>query len=192
MPGDCLPEDLQVLWKEMSMSPLTFSPPQLRAELEKLNEGKRRKSIVFLAAMGTLIVSFASFFFLFPNTLARTGSVLSVFGLVYWLVQTRMSRARPISEMGDSNCIQFYRAELERRRDLSRGFPLWSRILLAMPPWIVFNLGFAQLYPNLAPIMWFDCGTIVAVIAFIVPMGLRQARMYQRRIDLLDASQSRS
>lgn len=189
MPGDCLPEDLQILWKEMAMNPSTFSPDQLRAEMEKLNEGRRRKWFVFLGALWLLIVVYALCFVFFANTLARIGSALSVVGFIYWLVQARGRRGRPISEMGDSNCVQFYRTELERRRDLSRGFPLWSRFLIAWPPLIVFNLGFAQLFPDVAPFMWFDCGTLVMAAVFLVPMSLKQARIYQRRIDLLDIAQ---
>jgi len=189
MPGDCLPEDLQVLWKEMAMNPSTFSPDQLRSEMERLQAGQKRKSIIFLGVMSMLIIAFASFFFLFVNTLARVGSILSVVGLAYWLAEARMARRRVTPEVAEADSVGFYRAELERRRDSCRGIRLWSRIFIAMPPWIIFNLGFIQIHPELAPIMWFDCGTIATAAVFIAYRSLSQARMYQHRIDMLDASQ---
>jgi hypothetical protein len=192
MPSECSPEDLQFLWKEMVVDASTFSPEQLRKEMEKLNEGQHRKVFVFSGALWLLIVAYALCFVFFANTMARIGSALSVLGFTYWLVQARRSPGRPISEMGVTNCVQFYREELERRRNLARGFPLWSRFVIAWPPLIVFNLGFAHLYPDVAPLMWFDCGTLVMAAVFLVPMSLKQARMYQRRIDMLDAAQKAS
>jgi hypothetical protein len=89
--------------------------------------------------------------------------------------------------VGETDGLRFYRAELERQRDCHRGPRLWSRVLIFTPPWILFNVGFAQIHPELAPFMWFDCATILAAAAIAVPLNLRSARKYQGRIDALEA-----
>jgi hypothetical protein len=192
MPGECLPDDVQILWREMEMSSLTFSPDQLRREMEKLQVGSRRKSIIVAVVGWSLIAAFAVFFFLFDNTLARIGSALSVAGFAYMLVYMRRAKWRALPDVGPTECIRFYRTELERHRDSCRGMRLWSWILIVMAPWIIFNLGFMQVHPEVAPVLWFDCGFIVAAAAFVAHKWLSTARRYQDRIDMLDASQKGS
>ena len=43
--------------------------------------------------------------------------------------------------------IEFYRADLERQRQLWTGFRLWSRLVIGVPAACVFFLGFARAHP---------------------------------------------
>ena len=192
MRSDYLPDDLKALWKEMEMDPPVFSPDQLRKEADKLRAGLRRRSIIGGGAAWLVLVAFVVCFFFFSNTLERIGSALIVLGAAYMLVQLRMRPPRVLPDVGETGGTQFYRAELKRQRDFHRGSWLWSRLLVLLPGPIVFMIGFVRAYPEAAPFMWLDFATLLVLAVLAVPLNLRLARKYQRRIDTLDASQSRS
>jgi hypothetical protein len=187
MPGDYLPDDLKILWKEVGVNPPMFSADQLRKEMERLQAGRHKRYVTGIVAAWILFAAFTLFFFVFENTLARIGSILSILGAGYWLAQLQRGRARIVPDVSETDGVRFYRAELERLRDCHRGPRLWSRVLIFAPPWILFNVGFAQIHPELAPFMLFDCAAILAAFAILVPLNLRLAGKYQRRIDALDA-----
>lgn len=189
MRSDYLPEDLKALWKEMEMNPPVFSPDKLRKEADKLRMGLRRRSIIGGGAAWFVIAGFVAFLFFFPNALQRVGSALTVLAAAYMLVQLRMRPPRDLPDVCEIAGIQFYRAELERQRDFHRGSWLWSRLLIFLPGPIVFMVGFAQAYPETVPILWLDFATLLVLAVLAVPLNLRLARKYQRRIDTLDASQ---
>jgi len=192
MRTDYLPYDLKTLWKEMEMSPPVFSPDQLRKEADKLRAGLSRRSIIGGGAAWFVIAAFVVFFFIFSNALERIGSALTVLGAGYMLVQLRLRPARVLPDVGEAGGVQFYRGELERQRDFHRGSWFWSRLLILLPGPIIFMMGFVQVFPDAAPFMWLDLAALLVLAVLAVPLNLRLARRYQRRIDLLDASQKGS
>lgn len=188
MHGEHLPDDLRILWKEVGMNPPKFSPDQLRDEMGRLQAGRRRKYVTGVVAAWILLAAFALCFFAFDNTLTRVGSILWVLVGGLMLVELRRGRARVIPDVGGTDGVRYYRAELERQRDCCRGRRLLPRLLMLVPPWILFNVGFAQIHPELALFMWFDGATLPVAAAVAVWLNSRLARKYQRRIDALDAS----
>ena len=192
MRSDYLPDDLKALWKEMEMSPPVFSPDRLRKEADKLRKGLRRRSIIGGGAAWFSIAGFVAYFFFFPNALQRIGSVLTVLAAAYFLVQLRMRPPRALPDVGEIGGVQFYRTELERQRDFHRGSWLWSRALVLLPGPLIFCVGLAQAYPEIAVFVWLELAAFLALLVLAVPLNLRLARKYQRRIEILDASQSRS
>jgi len=192
MRSDYLPDDLKALWKEMEMNPSVFSPDQLRKEADKLRAGLRRRSIIGGGAAWIVLAAFVAVFFFFPSTLGRIGSALTVLGAGYMLVQLRMRPPRALPDVGEVGGVQFYRGELERQRDFHRGSWFWSRLLILLPGPIIFLMGFVHVFPDAAPLMWLDLAALLVLAVLAVPLNLRLARKYQRRIDLLDASQKGS
>jgi Mg2+/citrate symporter len=188
MSSDCVPDDLKILWKELSTNPLQISPAQLRKEAETLRKGLRRKSVIGFGAAWIGITAFTLFFFLFPNRLQRIGSILTVVGAGYMVVQLRMRPARAMPDIGETDCMRFYRAELERQRDFHRGTWFWSRLLIFLPGPLIFCVGFAQAYPELAVYIWLEFAAFLIGASIAVPLNLRSARKYQRRIDALNSS----
>ena len=189
MAGDYLPNDLKVLWQELATNPVQLTLDDLRKEEGKLRKGIRKRSVVGggLALIG--IVLWAVFFFAVPNVLQRIGSVLTVVGFGYLLIQILMRPARVMPDVGETESIQFYRAELEQQRDFQRGRWLWSRLVIFLPGPVVWMVGLLRAYPEIATYMWCVLATYLILAIIAVPLNLRLARQYQRRIDALDVSQ---
>ena len=93
-------------------------------------------------------------------------------------------QARP--DVGRTDCSKFYRVELQRQRDFHRGKWFWSRLVTFLPGPMIFLLGGAQAQPELAPEIWRTFVAFLIVGAIAIPLNLRLARKYQRRIDALD------
>jgi len=98
---------------------------------------------------------------------------------------TRLLTATP--EAGGTSCIQYYRAELERKRDFHRGTWFWSRLLIFLPGPLLFCVGFAQAHPEIATFIWLEFAALLILAVIAVPLNLRLARKFQRRIDALNA-----
>jgi len=191
MPCDELPDNLKILWKEVGANPSMFSPDQLRRETDRLQAKRRRGQIVVVSCMLLFIATYGLAFFLFPNTLARLGGALTVIVCSYWLVHALMERARAASDPGEKDGLSFYRAELEHTRDTHRWLS-W-RWLLLLGPSVLFDIGVAQIYakiwPLIVPFACFDCALLLAAFAVWLPLkNFRLARKYQDCIDALDAA----
>jgi hypothetical protein len=189
MPGDNPPDDLKNLWQELSVNPAPVPIDELRTEVGKLREGLRCRLVIGGAAALVVVVSYILFFFVFPSVFERTGAVMTIVGAGYLIGQILLRRSRKTLDPADTECLRFYRTELERQRDFHRGAWLWSRLALFLPGPLVFCVGFAQAHPRLALVEWFAGVTFLALIAIAVPLNLRLAQKYQRRLDALDRSQ---
>ena len=86
-------------------------------------------------------------------------------------------------------CIRFYRAELERQRDFHLGKGVFSWLLPLLPGPIVWAIGFGHTHPTIVPFLKLQTVGFLMLALIVVPLNLRMARKYQRRIDALDASQ---
>ena len=188
MPGDYLPDDLKDLWQDLGTNPSPISIDGLRTEMGKLRKGLRRRFVIGAGAVLIVVSAFAASFFLFPNFLQRIGSVMTIAGTAYLVWQLVSGRSR-MPDQCDAECFRFYRAELERQRDFHRGWWFWSRLVFFLPGPVVFLIGFAQAYPKQAKFIWLECAALGILAIIAVPLNLRLARRYQRRIDSLNRSQ---
>jgi hypothetical protein len=190
MPCDELPDNLKSLWKEVSANPSRFSPDQLRREAHRLQARRRRVKILLVALMPYFAAVYAFSFFGFPNTLARLGGALTIMACGYWLIHALKEHARTVPDMGETDGLCFYRVELEHARDNYRWVSY--RFLLLVGPFILFDIGCAELYARFSPfIVWlmcFDCAVLLVVLAVWAPVkNLKMARQCQDRIDALDS-----
>ena len=189
MPCDELPDDLKILWKKAGSDLPMFSPDQLRAEAERLQAKRRRDYLALSVAFSSAVPCYAFFILYFHNTLTRLGSGLSLLVFGYLAIDTLVKRARPVPDLGETDGLRFYRAELERKRNWHRGIP-W-RLLMLAPPIILVDLGLAQIFARLspfaAPVLWSWGAFLLVVLAIWGPAKHRRlARKYQDRIDTLD------
>jgi hypothetical protein len=162
------------------------TPDKLRQENIKLNQGLRRRSLIGFVAASIVIVAFGLCFFTFPNRVQRLGSVLTVAGTAYLLIQLPMRRAAALLDIAQTGCVRYYRAELERQRDFHKGWWFWSRLMVFAPGPIAFLIGFAHSYPSLAGFIWLELALSVLLGIAVIPLNLRLAGKYQKRIEALD------
>jgi hypothetical protein len=186
--GDYLTGSLENLWKELSANPHQISPDQLRKESEKLQTGLRKRSIIGGGAAFIVIAGWTIFFFVFHNTLMRIGSILTVAGAAYEVIQLLMRPARATPDLAGTACVTFYRAELKRQRDFHKGTWFWSRLLVFLPGPLLWYVGLANAFPQFALFIWLQLVVFLTLGAIAIPLNLRLARKYQRPIDALDLS----
>jgi hypothetical protein len=186
MRSDYLANDLKQLWKELASNPVQLSPDDLRREAGKLRIGLLLRNWFAAVVCFLAIVAYAFFFVHSRTVLERVGAALSIVGAANVIVQFLKRPARSMPDSGATECIRFYRAELERQRDFHRGKGLFSWLLIFLPGPIVFNVAFALDRPQFASIVALQMAAMVIAAAIVVPLNLSMSRKYQRRIDALD------
>jgi len=186
---DYLPDEVSRLWRELATNPVQVSADDLRREARKLQSRIRLRNS-FVPVVCCLIIA-AYFFFLLHSATAleRIGSVMSILGAGNGIAQFWRRPGRMMPAAGAIECVRFYRGELERQRDFHRGKGVLSWLLPILPGPILFNVAFALDRPVLATLVELQLVLFLAVAAIVVPLNLRLARRYQRRLDALDASQ---
>jgi Flp pilus assembly protein TadB len=188
MRSDYLPEELSRLWRELASNPVPVSPDDLQREARRLRNRVRLRNS-FVVGVCCFIVAVYGFFFVASKTaLERIGSALAIAGAANMAVQFLRRPGRSMPDSGAIECSRFYRGELERHRDFHRGKGVGSWLLAFLPGPIVFNVAFALGRPMFAPLVELQIALMVMAVAILVPLNLRLARRYQRRIDALDAS----
>jgi hypothetical protein len=185
---DYLPGDLNRLWQELASNPVRVSPDDLRRETEKLRSRVRLRNSYISGVCCLIIAAYCAFFFYSTTRLERIGSAISIVGTTLAGIQFLRRPARRIPDSATIECIHFYRAELERQRDLHRARGVLSWLLPFLPGPILFNAAVALDSPMLAPLLWLQMAAFLMIAAMVVALNLRLARKYQRRLDALDAS----
>ena len=193
MPCDELPDNLKSLWNSLGAEGASFSPDQMRRAMMNGQGKRRRGQTVLIGAMLLVAAGYALSLFVFPNLLARIGATLAVFVCGYWLLHVLVERSRQLPDLGGMDGRRFLKVELEHARDDVRWMS-W-RWLLLPGPFIVFDIGCAQMYAKAAPLLvWFvcfDCALLVAALGIWAPLkNLRLARKYQDCITALSASRT--
>jgi hypothetical protein len=188
MRSDYLPDDLKRLWKELASNAVEVSPEQLRSEAGKLRKGVRLRNSFVVGVCCIIIAAYSLFAFRSKTTLERVGSVLSVAGAANVIVQFLRRPARKMPDFGAIESTRFYRAELERHRDFHRGKGITSWLLPVLPGPILFNVAFALDRPMFASIVKLQMAVFLMAAAVVIPLNLRTAGKFQRRIDALDGS----
>lgn len=148
----------------------------------------KKRTLVGYAACFLVIVAFGRFIFIFPSPLERVGSGLTVAATFYLVYQLHERRNRKLPfEVQSSACTAFYRTELERQRDFHRGSWFWSRLVIMIPGYVLFLIGFAMAHPESARSMTIIGACFLALCVVAVPLNLRRSGKYQRQLDELDS-----
>lgn len=189
MRSDYLPEDLNQLWKELAVNPAAVSADDLRREARRLQPRVRLRNWFASGVCCIAMIAYVFFFFRSKTTLERVGAALSIAGGANVIVQFLKRPARTMPEPGAIESVRFYRTELERQRDFHRGKGVFSWLLPVLPGPILFNAAVALDRPVLAPLITLQMAAFLLIALLVVPLNLRMARRYQRRLDALDASQ---
>lgn len=188
-------DTLRVLWQRESTSSFSMEPDEIQRRLARIQAELRDSTVTgYVLCTGTAI--WFAYFLVFTTQpiITRAGLFLTVLGLTFLVGQTwlykRDGRKALLNSVtaGQTDCVEFYRAELVRQRDFNRGGWLWSRTLAL----------FAGLFLGMwEPLHhWHGHGNapravnllIVCILAFVtVWMSYRKSRKLQHQIDATDA-----
>ena len=173
------------------MESVPISLAELRRRAQGMQTSVLRRNLREYAGSTFIIAAFGYYLWRFPTPLTSAGSVLSILGALYVMYQiTQRGSARiPPADMTAHTCLDFYRRELERQRDLLR--TVWSWYLLPLIPGPVLFLAGLTL-EHLAG-RWLPAAALMVVGAIgflgIGWMNRSAARGLERQIDALRAMQ---
>jgi hypothetical protein len=155
---------------------------------------RRRRLLEYVAgAFG--IMAFASYIYVFPGWMIKTGSVLVILATVniFWQRHYRAA-ARRMPEAPAAALVDFYRSGLVRHRDAVGGSWLWeivpalpgmALILLGLGGWAqVREPGVSLALDNIIT----GLGAIIVALILVIVVLVRRIRVYrlQKQIDELD------
>ena len=191
MPDSFNCEDPKTIWQNQSAEKSTMTLEQMRQRARELNVKTRRQ------LLGTLTVPVViALFYAFAvrqfqslqevlHPLFACALAWSLVGL-YFLNRGKRSRAMP-AEAGFSAGIEFYRSEIERRRDYIRGALVWflGPVILAIGTFILAMaiVTGKKRFSNAMPFMML----VVAWVAICFVIRAREQRNLQREIDKLNS-----
>lgn len=182
---------LRALWQRESAPSFSMDPDEIQKKLSRIQAELRDVTIIMYVLCTGMAIWFAYFLvFTTQPIVTRAGLFLIVLGLTLWLGQiwlyNRDGRRALLNSVaaGQTNCVEFYRAELVRQRDFNRGGWLWSRTLALFAG--LFLGGWEPLHH------WHGHGNapravnllIVCILAILtVWLSYRKSRKLQRQID---------
>jgi len=183
----------QEIWQCQPVEGVKMSAEALRQRSGKFEKRIRRRNVREYVASLLAAVCFGYFLVTTHAVLFRIAYVLFIVGLgwvVYQLHRKGSARSMPAA-MGTSTCLQFFRAELERQRDVVKNVWPWYLAPL-VPGFVILTAAYMRALPfpaGLASAVWLD--GVVAVLFFLVwKMNRRAARRLQRIIDELYAGEN--
>jgi hypothetical protein len=119
------------LWQQQAREEQPL-PLDVRTKAERLDAKTRRWRVVTAALVVLLLIKGAFEVWIQEGMLERAGDLLLMAALVSAAHQYRKQRlAAPPVALGRTNCVDFYRAELVRQRDLSKDS--WGFLLPFVP-----------------------------------------------------------
>jgi len=183
---------LRALWQRQSGSSFSMEPDEIQRRLSRLQAELRDMRIIVYTLCPCLAIWFAYWLtFTTQAIITRVGLLLTILGMSFWAGQIwlysrdRQKALANSDAAGQTSCIEFYRAELVRRRNFNRGGWLWSR-LLALYAGLFFAMWEPLRGSNAAPrVINLLMVSILAILS--VWLSYRKSRKVQQKIDGIDA-----
>jgi hypothetical protein len=186
-------QDAQYMWQHQAVEGINLSADQIRQRAGKFENQIRWRNVreYLGAALAALLQGF--FFVRSHDIFFRAAFGLLIAGLVWVVIQIRRkgtARSLP-SALGASTCVQFFRGELERQRDLVANVWPWYLAPL-VPGFVLYTLAYAVAFPHpaqLAGLALLDA-IVATVFLYIWKLNRRAARSLQRLIDELPEAEN--
>ena len=184
--------ELQEIWHQQEAEPSDLSLDAIRLRSALLERRGKRAMFDAILTFVFMAAGFTGFMVLFDNTLLRAGSTLTIIAIGLIAIQAGGMRreerlaAEHYAENGLQSTTGFFRSQLERRRELHRGWRFWTRWLVLLPGPMAFFVGFAQARPDLRLMILFEFLTFLFAIGVAIPLNRRASRNYDRRLKALD------
>lgn len=182
-------ENPQQIWQSQPVEGTKMSVEAIRLRAGKFERKISRRNLRESIASLVVIVCFSYFFVKTPQIPLRITWGLFIAGTIWVLVQLHRKgkpKAMP-ADAGRSNCLEFFRSELERQRDVVKDVWTWYLAPL-VPGYIALNVSFAIPHP-IGWVRWVLLDAFfVGVFVGTWQLNLRAARCLQRSIDDLNAA----
>jgi len=181
----------QQIWQSQPVEGMHMSAEAIRLRAGKFERKISRRNLrESVAALG-VVIFFAYSFATTHDISFRAAWALFIAGMIWMVVQLYRQgspKAMP-SDIGSATCLEFFRSELVRQRDLLRN--VWTWYLIPMVPgYLALNVATALQFTR--PYRWARLGLIdlLFAAAFIGAWKLNAyvARCLQRSIDDLDSA----
>jgi len=120
------------LWQKQAREERMMPLDEVRTKAERLDTNTRRWRVATAVLFILLLIWEAWQVWIQEETLERAGDLLTIAAFVYIAYRFRRHRlAAPPVARGRTSCVDFYRAELVRQRDLSKDS--WGYLLPFVP-----------------------------------------------------------
>ena len=158
----------------------------IRTKAERLDKKTRRWRLATAVLFALLLIKGALEVWIQEGILEKAGDLLLMAALVYTAYRYRKQRlAAPPAALGRTNCLDFYRAELVRQRDLSTDS--W-RFLLPFVPGLALALLDGVFEARTTSQLIAIVAGFVGLLLGIAWGNAHAARKLQSEIDTLDAA----
>jgi hypothetical protein len=181
---------VQNIWQNQPVEGVQMSIEVIRKRAAKFEHKIVWRNVrEYLSSLAAAML-FAGFFTRTHDVLIRIAYLLFIAGLAWVVIQLHRkgsAKSLPV-EMGASASLQYFRAELERQRDVVQN--VWSWYLAPLVPGFVFlSFGYVRSMPHPKGLLAAAIlDVFVAALFFGVwRMNMRAARCLQRKIDELYA-----
>ena len=184
-------DELQALWQSQPRGEATMSIDQIRTMARSLERRVTRRNRREYVAAGIAAGLFGWLGWIGPSATIRVGAGLVVAAslLVVHQLRVRGTTVALPADLALTSALDFYRAQLERQRDLLRSVWLWG-LLPAAPGLLIFQIGHVLAHPEL--LSGFIGLSILLVVVMVGVHGLnrRVAARIQERLDRLSSLSS--
>jgi hypothetical protein len=185
--------DIRTKWQNQPNEPNGIPVEEIREKAQKLQRKARREVLLFYAFALLFVVFFGRSFARTHETLPRIGlSLLIAWSLYFpYQAQKRIWPRSSAAKVASTTSLDFYRRELERRRDYARHVwqwllgPIFFSLGIFLLPAVIKAIQNPRLWLNLLPF-----GLLLAIwSALYCPLRKRELRKLQWEIDALDTLQ---
>ena len=172
------------LWEQQSREEQIMPVADIRTKAERLDTKTRRWRGATTVLVILLVIVEAWQVWRGEEMLERAGDLLTIAAFLYIAYRFRKYRlAAPPVALGRTNCVDFYRAELVRQRDLAKDS--WG-YLLPFVPGVALSLGLFEDRPTSQRIALVAAG--VGLFLGVAWWNAHTVRKLQNEIDALDVS----
>lgn len=179
---------LEQIWQSQPVEGMKMSADVIRLRATKFERKISRRNLNESVG-GILAIGGFLYFFVTTHDIAlRVTWGLFIAGMIWIIISLHLKgtpRTMP-SAMGSSSCLEFFRSELARQRDLIKNVWPWHLAPL-VPGYVALNVAYALAFRKLSG--WIRLGLLdvffVALFIGIWKMNQRKASCFQRTIDEL-------
>ena len=187
MSDDRVPADVQNLWQGQPVTGGTMSLDELRRRSRYVERRVGRRNLREYIGAVVVLFWFGWVAWIAPSPMIRVAAVLILAATIFVVYHLRRyGTAKPMpADLALTGCLQFYRGELERQRDLLRGAWKWY-VLPFAPGLMLIYLGQLMAHPGRASrALWPAAATVLFMVA-VSELNRHVAKKIQVKIDELE------